>query len=240
MGPQLRRASQTGSQRGFHRFSSFYTDVKHTTNNPSNTPTCFCYYLLDTLHKNTIKSARCNRLLLGVHPRSLVVFVRTTFFSEQNPHDLQRKTHGMFFTLSFSRSDSQQGNQPKQLPVKPNANRPYPWTLVKPQHLPLIDCLVFDHRAELTVQFNVRSGVGVLSLNVSWNTAEQNLSWDSCSLVDAIPSLHATKSTTIPTIGEEKCNNQAGVGVVSKKAKGTLPQRKPNAAHPWADKTCRR
>lgn len=40
-----------------------------------------------------------------------------------------------------------------------------------------------------TTLLSASIGPGVLSLRASLNTAEQNVSWDSCSLVDAMPSL---------------------------------------------------
>lgn len=94
---------------------------------------------------------------------------------------------------------------------KPHCNRSYPCTGTP--------CLLFQHRVELTVQLSAKSGAGVLSRNASLNTAEQNSSWDSCSLVDTIPPLH----TTTPTPNDnnrqgegqnvERDSNQAGVRV---------------------------
>lgn len=39
-------------------------------------------------------------------------------------------------------------------------------------------------------------GAGVRSLRTSFTTAEQNSSWDSCFLVDTIPSLHVENEKT--------------------------------------------
>lgn len=49
-----------------------------------------------------------------------------------------------------------------------------------------------------TMLWNISSGAGVLNLRASLNTAEQNSSLDSCSLVDTMPSLLITKQKKHP------------------------------------------
>lgn len=104
----------------------------------------------------------------------------------------------------------------------------------------------FLAQAELTVQLSAKSGAGVLSLNVSLNTAEQNSSWDSCSLVDTMPSLHTAKSKPVGNhrqgegqyVEETKARVRVDSEIVEScycfEAKN-IARRKRNAGRSWAD-----